>query len=871
MIGFGVRKLLSRFSKSRIENQMDDEIRFHLEMATRENLAKGMSGVEARRAALLDFGGEVQTRETVRDVYATFVDSLLQDVRFAVRVFSRNRVFTLAAIITLALGISAATSIFSVVDATLLRPLPYNQPDRLVRIMGWIPEKGGYYEAVPGDYYSAFRTTQSFESVSSYEWLPFSMTLFNPTGAEDIRSARVSPNILRTLRTHVLYGREFSQDEGVSGNSQVVLLTYRSWQRKFGGDLKVIGQGLSFEEGPRTIAGVLPPDFRYPSLRSAWEPELLSAEKVDWGASPSDTIYFLLARLKPGAKMDAAQAEIDLISGRVNSSLPQNQRRQFRILPLQEQLTKGKRTELLLLFWTAISLLIICCFNVSNLLLAKGLARSHEMGVRAALGAGRARLARQLLTEGLLLSLAGGIVGVLLSYWMLPLILAQFPTSLRLGLNNVEIDGRVLLFSVGLTIVATAIHSLWPVLSASRTDIVGFLKKDDSRARGSGRDGFKPVLLIAQSALAMVLLVSAGLLINTFVRLETLSVGFKTDNLGWVGYYLGENRYPSIQSVLDFNRNLRDRVSKIPGVIEVAATDHMPLTGPASTSVGIPGLSVAQNIDLRHVTAGYFSVIGMNCVSGDVFTSHDELSFPRVAVINQTMARRYWPARSPLGETIVVDKDRPVQVIGIVNDVRERSPQDEPQPSIYVPLGSLSYQRVRSLQLLIRTATDDSAVYNAIVDQTKAADIHLAVEVRKYNEFLQFRSPRFFALLFGTCSAFGLALVGIGIAGITAYSVAQRTFEIGMRLALGAEPHQIVLMFVRRSVLAVGGGLLIGAAAALLLTRILAGLLFKITATDPFTFGVSFLLFLAVALLAAYVPARMAARVDPIVALRREA
>jgi len=511
---------------------MEEEIRFHLEMETQANQAKGMTGEDARRAALVDFGGEEQTRETLRDVYATFLDSLLQDIRYALRVFRRNRGFTLAAVITLALSIGAATCIFSVVDATLFRPLPYAQPDRLVRIMGWIPDKASYYESVPKDYFAAFRKAHSFEGVSAYTWYPSLPTLLNPDGAENVIGAIVSPNLLRTLATQVLHGRDFRPDEETFGNHHVVILTYGAWQRRFGGDLKVIGRNLAFADGPRTVIGVLPVDFRYPSIVSSWTPEMLIPLPIDWTKVPSDSGYYLLARLKSGIRLSEAQAEVDVISSRNNPSLPQDERGYFRLLPLQEHLVKYKRTDLLLLFGAIMCLPLIGCLNVSNMLLAKGLARKQEMGIRIALGAGRARLARQLLTESLLLSLAGGVLGVLLSFWMLPLLLAQFPPSLRLGLNDIVIDGRVLLFSLALTIVATVIHGLWPAWSASRTDVAGFLRKGDSRGRRVGAERFKPALLIVESAVAMVLLVgAAGALLVTRMLTSLLYNVTPTDPL----------------------------------------------------------------------------------------------------------------------------------------------------------------------------------------------------------------------------------------------------------------------------------------------------------------------------------------------------
>ncbi len=579
MIGSGIRKLLARFSRARIEEQTEDEIRFHLEMEAQANQAGGMTAEDARRAARMDFGGEEQTRETVRDVYATFLDSLLQDIRYALRVFRRNRGFTLAAIITLALGISAATSIFSVVDATLFRPLPYPQPDRLVRIMGWSPEKASYYEGVSKDYFAAFREAQSFESVSMYTWYPSLPILYNPGGAENVVGATASPNLLRTLAAPVLYGRDFRPEEETYGNDKVVMLTYGAWQKRFGGDRNVIGRNLPFADGQRTIIGVLPADFRYPSLLSAFMPEMLIPFPVDWTRSSSDPAYYLLARLGPGIRLSEAQAEVNLISSRNNQSLPQDKRVSFRLLPLQEHLVKYKRTVLLLLFGAIMYLPLIGCLNISNMLLARGLARRQELGIRIALGAGRPRLARQLLTESLLLSISGGVLGVLLSFWMLPLLLAQLPSTLRLGLNDIAIDGRVLLFSLGLTLAATLIHGLWPAWSGSRTDIAGFLRKGDSRGGRGGAGGFKPALLVAESALAMVLLVGAGLLINSFLRLEALPVGFQTDNLCRISFYLPERRYPGIESVVDFQRNMSDRIRGIAGVAEVAAVDYPPLRG----------------------------------------------------------------------------------------------------------------------------------------------------------------------------------------------------------------------------------------------------------------------------------------------------
>jgi predicted permease len=868
-------RLESRLRRRNLDGEMDDELRFHLEMQIEKNVAAGMSPEEARRVALRDFGGALQMKEACRDTRHTWLDSVWQDVRYAVRSFRRDHVFTITAILTLAVGIGATTSTFSIVDGVLFRPLPYPDPDRVVMFMAGSP--GDVAEGLKQDDFAALHRARSLEAVASYSaFVTGSVTMTGVGPAERVCTADATSEFFAVLGVHPFIGRDFTAHDG----DDVAILTYGLWKRRFGGDRSVVGRTISFLERQVTIVGVMPPEFWYPRTTAKEAPEMLLGDRVEWDKPlPPNAVRFLIGRLRKGVSLREAQAEADVIAARLGPRTAGQAAPGIFVTPLRSEMVIFQRNPLLIVLGAVLFLLLIACVNVANLMVARGRAREREFAIRSTLGAGRLRIARQLLTESVLLALIGGAIGVLVSYWTLDVLLAQVPESLR-PVRDIGIDHRALAFSGLLTLATAVVFGAVPALEASRPDLATGMKvriPTQHRLRFHGGTT-RRLLLVVEVGLTLVLLVGAGLLTNSFVRLTKVDVGFDTSNVVVARVVTPKTRYPSDQQVALFFKQAVERLRALPGVQSASTADLSPLSSAMmGASARIEGHPGEEHPDTLRVGTTYFETLGIPVVAGRMFGPSDEGQRASVAVVNETMAQRYWPGGDAIGRAVTVWRDTPVRIVGVVRDTRtglrdsQTGMRRAAQPTIFVPYDP-AYRAFRGRTFIVETTPGRGGLPTAIRTEIAGMDRDMALEPETLEESigLAVATPRFYAFIVALFASIGLLLSAVGVAGIAAHDVVRRRHEIGVRMALGASGTRVVRSMTTRVAIPVAVGLALGIVAASALTRVLASLLFEIKPRDPVTFAAVAALLAAVALVATYLPARRAARVDPIEVLRAE-
>jgi putative ABC transport system permease protein len=805
-------------------------------------------------------------------------EDMFQDLRFGIRMLLKSPVFTLAAVLSLTIGIGATTAIFSVVNAVVLRPLPYREPERLVRLWHNKPEIKMTRMPVSGGNVRVWRErAESFESVATFTQ---SASVFSGEAEEpqQLFGARVSHNLLPMLGYQPLIGRGFLPEENQSGKEKVIILSHKLWQQRYGGDPAILEQAITLDYSNQfTVIGVMPPEVSYPEKSDFWIPEIATAT----GRHDMRGIS-VLAQLKPGVTPQMAKNEISLINQQLQQELPGDYREwEAELQPLHE-FTVGKvRNSLLILFGAVAFVLLIACANVANLLLARAAGRQKEMAMRAALGASRWRLLRQLLTESTMLALLGGAGGVLLAYWAVAGLIALNPPDVP-RLAQVNLDGRVLAFTFFTTLLVGLIFGLAPALHSSKPDLNQALKESAASGR-SGRRwmrrfGLRDAMVVAQTALAVVLLVGAGLLIKSFVKLRQVELGFTPANVLTVRLAPPFNRFQKGVKPLEYYRQMLDGLRTVPGVEAVAAATSPP-TGGAFMSSPIliagqpaPASADSQRAFVTVVSADYFRAIGNPLQQGRLFSEDDNEGSTPVAIINETMARSYFPDSSPIGQRIALkgEPEKWLEIVGVTADVKHFAIEEENKPTFYQPYRQ---KEVGSMSLLLRTTRDSAALVPLLRSRILETDKFTAISrIRSLNELVSdsVAQPRFYTLLLATFAAIALLLAALGIYSVMAYGVSQRTHEIGIRMALGAEARRILRMVLGQGLLLIGAGLAIGLAGALALTRLMSGLLFEVSPTDPLVFVLIALLLTGVALLASWVPARKATRVDPLAALRHE-
>jgi putative ABC transport system permease protein len=809
--------------------------------------------------------------------------SLLQDVRYSLRTLSKSPGFTAIVILTLALGIGANTAIFSVVNAVLLAPLPYNQPNRLVMVWSKNVSKGYKMFPVSGGDYAEWKSENSvFENMAAS-----SDTLYTLTGAGEpqiVIGYQFSADYFRLLGAAPELGRTFLDEEDRPGGADVVVLGDAIWRRTFGADPNIVGKSITLTGKPFTVVGVMPPDFRYPSRVELWTPLAL---KPSFLADYDQTALRVLARLKPGVTLNQAQTQMDSIQHRISQSHPKTDSgNSVNLVPLREQIAGDVKMPLLVLLGAVGFVLLITCANIANLMLARAAGRRKEIAIRTALGASRARLIRQFLVESLLLSLAGGALGFVFANGAAGFLPAIFPNNIANRsipqVASIPMDARVFSFTLLAALLTGVLFGLAPVLSfRATTSAEGLKETSSSTTASSGERRVRSVLVVSEFALALVLLVGAGLLITSFRNLLRGNLGFDADRVLSAQLFLSSVKYAPAQPEkrLAFVNDALNRIRELPGVESVGAAGFMPLSGFWSeadfTVQGqpepTPGQQPSAKSDL--VTPDYFRAMGISLLKGRVFTDQDRKGSAQVVIVNETLAHKEFGNQNPVGRQLNFgDPNKPDlwEVVGVVSDIHDFGLEEKVRGNVFRPFAQIPLPVVG---FVVRTSgrpsSLTSAVKQAIWTVDKDQPIYKIIGVDQLaSESLGLR--RASSVLLGAFSALALLLAGLGIYGVMAFSVAQRTREIGVRMALGAQPDSVLKMIMGYGMKIVIVGMAIGVAGALALSRVVAGLLYGVKATDGTTFLFTSLSLAFVALIACYIPARRAMRVDPMVALRYE-
>ena len=809
--------------------------------------------------------------------------NFLPDVRYAGRVLAKTPGFASVAVLTLAVGIGANTAIFSVANALLLRPLPYAQPDRLVVLSSERKASGEQQGPLS---YPRFTLVQdrsrSFTGVAA-----FCNEVFNLTGRgdpEQIPAARVSWNFFDILGVPPALGRGFRAEEDSPGGEPVVLLSDGFWRRRFAADASVVGRSVTLDSKDYTVIGVLPADFRFALLgpkTDIFAPRVFDLNLMTPAQAQSGSGFLnYLARLRPGIGIAAARSEMDALAAQYRQEYPKfpdtDPDLTVRLGNLRDEMVANVRLAILILFGAVSLVLLIACANVASLLLSRALGRRREIAVRTAIGASRGALIRQLLTESLMLALLGGVLGALLSAWGTQTLAGMAESSLPRA-SEIRVDGAVLAFTAMISLFAGVVFGLVPALQISRADLNSVLRSE-GRAATSGRrrNRMRNLLVVSQVALSMVLLIGAGLLLRSFVQLRSAHPGFDARNVLTMNVALPQSRYSKGAQMVAFSEELVRQLRALPGVQSAAVSSALPVTTTRQSPAlpeGQPQLPLPQRplFNVQMSGPGYAATLRIPVLGGREFTQHDDAGAPLVAMVNQTTARRYWPNQNPIGKHVLLGRiPQPIEVVGVLGDIRNVGVAADVAPEIYVPFAQRPWANI---YLLVRTAGDPHMFVSAVRARVLALDHEQPVTaIQTLDELLESGAaqPRFTTFLLGTLSGTALLLAIVGIYGVIAYSVAERTQEMGIRIALGAERTDILRLVLGQGLVLALSGIAIGLATSLALTRLLGSLLYRVSVTDPVTFGAGAVLFAGVAMLASYLPALRATRVDPLIALRNE-
>ncbi len=811
------------------------------------------------------------------------MNTLWQDARYGLRMLWKSPGFTLVAVLALALGIGANTAIFSVVNAMLLRPLPYQDPDRLVVLWETNPNLSSVFlrthnEASPANFIDWKKQQTVFADLAAFRYNDYNLT-GSGDAPEQLTGNPVTANMFDVLKVKPLIGRTFRPEESEPQSERVAVLSYGLWQKRFGGDASIVGRTLTLNGNPHTVVGVMPAGFEFPAPFA----QLWTALRFANDTPPSRTAHFLYtrARLKPGVTIQQAQAEMDTIAARLRQQYPDtNADRNIRLVSLHEDTIARAKPGLLMLLGAVGFVLLIACANVANLMLARATARHKEIAIRTALGAGRWRIVRQLLTESVLLSIFGGALGVLLALWGLDLLIAAVPGEFTLfihGWNQVRLDKWALAFTLLISLVTGVLFGLAPALQASKTDLNETLKEGGRSSVGHARGRFRSALVVAEVALALVLLVGAGLMIKSFLQLIDVRPGFDPTNVMTAQMSLPGTRYAKDEQVISFYEQLTARVATQPGVEAVGTIDMLPMAGSGGTTSFIvdgrplvkPGAYPEANA--RTIDPGYFGALRIPVLRGRNFTAQDRAGTPGVCIVNETFAHLYFPGEEAVGKILRnPDGMNPFQIVGVVGDIKHFGLDDEPEGYLYAPQLQMPNN---SVALVVRATGDPTNLTAMIRREVQALDKDQPIfDVKPMAQRIgETTTPaRLGSFLFGLFALVALTLAAVGIYGVMAYSVTQRTHEIGVRMALGAQPRDVLRLVVGQGMTLVAVGIALGLAASFVLMRWLASKLFQVNPADPTTFAGVALLLAFIAFVACYVPARRATKVDPLVALRYE-
>jgi predicted permease len=867
------------FSRAKWDEERARELAAYLETETTENIARGMSPNAARDTARRKLGNMTQIREEIYHMNSLgFLETLWQDVRYAFRTLRKSPAFTWFSIAVLALGIAAATTVFSLANVIMLMPLPYRDAGRLAVIYEDVTSLGFPQNTpAPGNYAAWKAQNKSFEDMAAIRSLSFS--LIGEGNPQQLGGIGATANLFSVLGVEPILGRPFTADEDKPGGPRVVLLSDELWRLRFGADIGTVGRQINLNGANYTVIGVMPPRFPFPTTDTdLWVPIQLRKEDLE---NRGSHYLNVVGRLRPGVSVNQANADLAVIARRLSIQFPDsNSIVGAFCVPIRLDASGTFRTTVLVLLGSVGFLLLLACANIANLMLARAAGRRRELALRLALGASRLRIIRQLLTESLALSLAGGAVGLLLSLWGYQLVSRFIPSTFFVP-GNTGVDVRVLIFAIGVSVLTGLIFGLLPSLRLSRTDLQSALKQGGERGEVGGSSRTRRVLVVSEVALSLMLLLGASLMLESFMKLRALDPGFRTNHVLRLRTTLAKLRYPDITHRVAFYDSVLTRVTRLPGVVSAGYTSYLPLTmfggGQGFIIDGDPPPlpDQVQEALSRSVTLDYFRTIGLKLVSGRVFDSRDSAGSQRVAVVNQAMVKRYFSGRNPLGMHIKLgdfSENVPwITIVGVVSDMLEMGLNAPPRPEMCFPYTQEDAFPPRDLAVL--TTGEPMRWAETIEKEIWAVDPQQPISrVQPMDALLETSlGPwKLQAQLLCGFAALALLLASIGIYAVMSYTVAQRTQEIGLRMALGAEPSSVLRLVLGGGLKLVALGLMIGLAAAFALSRTLEHLLFSVRAQDLSTFAGSAAVLAIVAALACWIPARRATKVDPIVALRYE-
>jgi putative ABC transport system permease protein len=873
---FGAR-MRGLFRKRQLDGDLDAELRAHLEMLTEENIRKGMPPEEARYAARREFGGLEQMKENYREQRGLpFFETLLQDLRFAIRMLAKNRAFALVAILTLAVGIGATSAVFSVVDRILFRSLPYPHEERLVSFGFKAPLDS--LEFMLGADYLEWRAQQNpFEVMTTMRpgVADCDLTLQNPAR---LSCAAVDSTFLSTFEIQPMLGRNFTPEEDRPNASPVVLLSYGIWRSRFAGDPAIVGKTIPIDGKPTLVIGVLPAVFEMPTLAHI---DMLVPEALDEAQQQrpkAGAVVRAFARLKPGASPAQAAIALQPSFERSLTFVPAEFRKEVSLVvrPLRDRQIHDARLASWILMGSVITVLLVACTNVANLLLARAGARQRELAVRTALGASGARLICQSLTESLLLGLLGGSVGCWVAYGMLRWFVSLAPEGIP-RLPQASLDSRVVVFTFAVSLLAALLFGIAPALRRPAPELL-----TGKETRVISRGFFRQTLMAAQIAASLILLAGAGLLMRSLWKLQSVPLGMETESVITGKISLADYRYPKMPQQLAFFQSLEDRLQQLPGVSALALSDSMPPAGGMRATIyarievagrPLPPEGTGGMVGWRVVTPGYFSSLRIPILRGRAFEEKDRAPDESPIILNEALAQRLFPNEEALGKSLRFAMTGPWRtVVGVATDVKNNGPAEAADPEFYIPWKSDPVGNFSTAHVIIRTSMNPQAMAGWMRTAAAGLDQTLPVEIQTLDERVGklAQRPRFSAILLSLFAGIGVLLAAIGIYGVVGYLVAQRTREIGVRMALGAAPGTILRMVLYNVARWTILGALFGLLGAWWSARVLESLLFEVKPHDPFLLGLALLFLTAVVFVAAWVPARRAMRVDPVIALRYE-
>jgi putative ABC transport system permease protein len=878
------------FKQQRVDDELDDELQAYVELQAAEKVRSGMTPQEARRKALGEVGGLEQLKQGVRDARAgAAMEIVTQDLRYAIRTLARNPGFSTVIVLTLALAVGANTAIFSIVNGVLLKPLPYPDPDRILMLWESSLTDRTLGTVSPGNFFDWREESHSFEKMAAIDSYPD--FILNGSGeAQRLAGAAVSGDFFSLLGVHMVLGRDFTPEEDRPGSNHVVILSYSSWQRFFGGRADVVGSAARLNDADYTVVGVLPRNFYLATKASdlprnrfdAWTPLALPSPPPDWQRGTHPLCVY--ARLKSGATLQQAQADLDQIAATLRRLYPANDKEmEIAAVPFGQHVVGSVRLVLFTLLATVAMVLLIACANIANLMLTRGATRQKEIAVRIALGANRGRIVRQFLTESLILAATGGLIGLALALFGVPVIVRHLPADLP-RVAEIAVDWRVLLFTSLLSILTGILFGLVPLRQSRRVSANDSLK-GGGRTATADQSRMRSVLIVGQVAVAIVLLTGAGLMLKSLWKLTRVSPGFQADHVLTArlslppqytnGYVFGTGKHPRISL---FQRELYRRVSQIPGVTSAAFTSYLPMSG-VDNSWGFtiqgrpprpPGVNDLMNY--RPVSAGYFETMGIPVLKGRGFDRNDTDNSPLVVIINASMARIWWNQQNPVGEHVRFGDQMWRTIVGVVGDVHHEGVATKPEPEMYVPFGQVPNVEARPV-IVIRTAVEPASVTSAL--RKAVSDFDATVPIDQIETMTQIvygseSESRFRTAVLVVFALLAIFVASIGLYGVISYSVSQRTREFGIRMAVGARRGDILRVVLGKAGKLVGVGIFLGLIGAITLARLIATLLYDVSPFDgPTLVSVSILL-ASVAFAASYLPARRASKVNPMDSLRVE-